>query len=207
MSTGESSSGFSSVLLQVLFPQSLRDLFLCVFYLFCYVCFSDERQGSLRLNNLTNQMSGKYVCRAFNSAGSDSCSISLEVVTCTCVITTHTHTHRHGVFYSKQQNSDSSSSLSIEHWSGGCSRTGLRCRPHLHGSAACLHPQTTTTKAGAPWGGGGGGDVQRDQVRAWLHHGVNNVHHCPTPKSTHLDQYGQKLAKVKDWPHNDKRKT
>ncbi|XP_008307677.1 endothelial cell-selective adhesion molecule-like isoform X1 [Cynoglossus semilaevis] len=41
----------------------------------------NERQGSLRLNNLTNQMSGKYVCRAFNSAGSDSCSISLEVVT------------------------------------------------------------------------------------------------------------------------------
>ncbi|CAL9707847.1 unnamed protein product [Knipowitschia caucasica] len=41
----------------------------------------DERQGTLRLSNLTKSMSGKYVCRASNTAGSDTCSINLEVVT------------------------------------------------------------------------------------------------------------------------------
>lgn len=48
------------------------------------VCFSaDERHGTLRLSNLTKSMSGKYICRASNTAGSDSCSINLEVITCT----------------------------------------------------------------------------------------------------------------------------
>ncbi|XP_029026818.1 endothelial cell-selective adhesion molecule isoform X2 [Betta splendens] len=41
----------------------------------------NERHGTLRLNNLTKSMSGKYVCRASNTAGSDSCSINLEVIT------------------------------------------------------------------------------------------------------------------------------
>ncbi|XP_071392443.1 endothelial cell-selective adhesion molecule [Centroberyx affinis] len=41
----------------------------------------NERQGTLRLSNLTKSMSGKYVCRASNTAGSDSCSINLEVIT------------------------------------------------------------------------------------------------------------------------------
>ncbi|KAM3875484.1 endothelial cell-selective adhesion molecule [Diretmus argenteus] len=43
--------------------------------------FMDERLGTLRLSNLTKSMSGKYVCRASNTAGSDSCSINLEVIT------------------------------------------------------------------------------------------------------------------------------
>ncbi|XP_031440099.1 immunoglobulin superfamily member 11 isoform X2 [Clupea harengus] len=41
--------------------------------------YLDERQGSLRLNNLTKSMSGKYVCRASNTAGAESCYINLEV--------------------------------------------------------------------------------------------------------------------------------
>ncbi|KAM6933584.1 endothelial cell-selective adhesion molecule isoform 1-T1 [Xenentodon cancila] len=43
--------------------------------------FMDERHGTLRLSNLTKGMSGKYICRASNTAGSDSCSINLEVIT------------------------------------------------------------------------------------------------------------------------------
>ncbi|XP_075956192.1 endothelial cell-selective adhesion molecule [Anarhichas minor] len=43
--------------------------------------FMDERHGTLRLSNLTKSMSGKYICRASNTAGSDSCSINLEVMT------------------------------------------------------------------------------------------------------------------------------
>ncbi|XP_053502555.1 endothelial cell-selective adhesion molecule isoform X2 [Ictalurus furcatus] len=39
----------------------------------------NERQGTLRLSNLTKSMSGKYVCKASNTAGSDSCHINLEV--------------------------------------------------------------------------------------------------------------------------------
>ncbi|XP_037836461.1 endothelial cell-selective adhesion molecule [Kryptolebias marmoratus] len=42
---------------------------------------ADERHGTLRLSNLTKSMSGKYICRASNTAGSDSCSINLEVIT------------------------------------------------------------------------------------------------------------------------------
>ncbi|XP_051535327.1 endothelial cell-selective adhesion molecule-like [Myxocyprinus asiaticus] len=41
----------------------------------------NERQGTLRLSNLTKNMSGKYVCRASNTAGTDSCHINLEVST------------------------------------------------------------------------------------------------------------------------------
>ncbi|KAM9317606.1 endothelial cell-selective adhesion molecule [Pholidichthys leucotaenia] len=41
----------------------------------------NERHGTLRLSNLTKSMSGKYICRASNTAGSDSCSINLEVLT------------------------------------------------------------------------------------------------------------------------------
>ncbi|MEQ2161539.1 hypothetical protein GOODEAATRI_010592, partial [Goodea atripinnis] len=47
----------------------------------------DERHGTLRLSNLTKGMSGKYICRASNTAGSDSCSINLEVITCTYPLT------------------------------------------------------------------------------------------------------------------------
>ncbi|KAA0701912.1 Endothelial cell-selective adhesion molecule [Triplophysa tibetana] len=41
----------------------------------------NERQGTLRLSNLTKNMSGKYVCRASNTAGTESCHINLEVST------------------------------------------------------------------------------------------------------------------------------
>ncbi|XP_068601863.1 endothelial cell-selective adhesion molecule, partial [Brachionichthys hirsutus] len=41
----------------------------------------NERHGTLRLSNLTKSMSGKYMCRASNTAGSDGCSINLEVIT------------------------------------------------------------------------------------------------------------------------------
>uniref|UniRef100_A0A8C2FNC3 Endothelial cell adhesion molecule b n=1 Tax=Cyprinus carpio TaxID=7962 RepID=A0A8C2FNC3_CYPCA len=43
--------------------------------------YLDERQGTLRLSNLTKSMSGKYVCHASNTAGTDSCHINLEVST------------------------------------------------------------------------------------------------------------------------------
>ncbi|XP_010890537.2 endothelial cell-selective adhesion molecule isoform X2 [Esox lucius] len=48
---------------------------------FLVLGFMDERQGTLRLSNLNKNMSGKYVCRASNTAGSDTCSINLEVIT------------------------------------------------------------------------------------------------------------------------------
>ncbi|XP_077064776.1 endothelial cell-selective adhesion molecule isoform X2 [Siphateles boraxobius] len=41
----------------------------------------NERQGTLRLSNLTKSMSGKYICRSSNTAGTDSCHINLEVST------------------------------------------------------------------------------------------------------------------------------
>ncbi|KAK7156303.1 hypothetical protein R3I94_006401 [Phoxinus phoxinus] len=41
----------------------------------------NERQGTLRLSNLSRSMSGKYICRASNTAGTDSCHINLEVST------------------------------------------------------------------------------------------------------------------------------
>lgn len=45
----------------------------------------NERTGSLKLGNLSSNMSGKYVCSASNSAGSESCFINLEIVTSTNV--------------------------------------------------------------------------------------------------------------------------
>nr|XP_023681882.1 endothelial cell-selective adhesion molecule-like isoform X1 [Paramormyrops kingsleyae] len=39
----------------------------------------NEKQGTLRLSNLSQAMSGKYVCRASNTAGAESCYINLEV--------------------------------------------------------------------------------------------------------------------------------
>ncbi|XP_029304713.1 endothelial cell adhesion molecule a isoform X2 [Cottoperca gobio] len=45
----------------------------------------NEKIGTLKLSNLSSNMSGKYECTASNSAGSESCSISLEIVTSTNV--------------------------------------------------------------------------------------------------------------------------
>uniref|UniRef100_A0A3Q3MZQ1 Endothelial cell adhesion molecule b n=1 Tax=Mastacembelus armatus TaxID=205130 RepID=A0A3Q3MZQ1_9TELE len=42
----------------------------------------------------TLSMSGKYVCRASNTAGSDSCSINLEVITCTYTFLFYSTSHR-----------------------------------------------------------------------------------------------------------------
>ncbi|NWT23830.1 ESAM protein, partial [Cardinalis cardinalis] len=39
----------------------------------------DQAKGTLKLTNLSLEMSGVYVCRAENQAGSESCSIVLEV--------------------------------------------------------------------------------------------------------------------------------
>ncbi|KAJ8280641.1 hypothetical protein GJAV_G00057240 [Gymnothorax javanicus] len=39
----------------------------------------NEKLGTLRLSNLTKNMSGKYVCRASNTAGSETCYVNLEV--------------------------------------------------------------------------------------------------------------------------------
>ena len=52
----------------------------------------DERQGTLRLSNLTKGMAGKYVCRASNTAGSDSCSINLDIITRTYPAHSHSNT-------------------------------------------------------------------------------------------------------------------
>lgn len=46
----------------------------------CYL--SDEAAGTLKLNNLSSNMSGKYECTASNSAGEAKCYINLEVITC-----------------------------------------------------------------------------------------------------------------------------
>ncbi|XP_070773523.1 endothelial cell adhesion molecule a [Enoplosus armatus] len=45
----------------------------------------NEKAGTLRLSNLSSNMSGKYVCTASNSAGSESCFVNLEIVTSTNV--------------------------------------------------------------------------------------------------------------------------
>ncbi|TNN51790.1 Endothelial cell-selective adhesion molecule [Liparis tanakae] len=45
----------------------------------------NEKTGTLKLSNLSSNMSGKYVCAASNSAGSESCFINLEIVTSTNV--------------------------------------------------------------------------------------------------------------------------
>uniref|UniRef100_A0A8C1VLI4 Endothelial cell adhesion molecule a n=1 Tax=Cyprinus carpio TaxID=7962 RepID=A0A8C1VLI4_CYPCA len=39
--------------------------------------------GTLKLNNLSSNMSGKYMCTASNSAGAETCYINLEVITST----------------------------------------------------------------------------------------------------------------------------
>lgn len=49
----------------------------------CSLLLVDEKTGTLKLNNLSSNMSGKYVCTASNTAGSESCFINLEIVTCT----------------------------------------------------------------------------------------------------------------------------
>ncbi|KAK9536040.1 hypothetical protein VZT92_005858 [Zoarces viviparus] len=45
----------------------------------------NEKTGTLKLSNLSSNMSGKYVCTASNSAGSESCFINLEIRTSTNV--------------------------------------------------------------------------------------------------------------------------
>ncbi|XP_008290292.1 endothelial cell-selective adhesion molecule-like [Stegastes partitus] len=45
----------------------------------------NEKTGTLKLSNLSSNMSGKYVCTASNTAGSESCIIDLEIVTSTNV--------------------------------------------------------------------------------------------------------------------------
>ncbi|KAL2094364.1 hypothetical protein ACEWY4_009083 [Coilia grayii] len=41
----------------------------------------NESAGTLKLTNLSSSMSGKYVCNASNSAGTETCYINLEVIT------------------------------------------------------------------------------------------------------------------------------
>uniref|UniRef100_A0A8C1WCJ4 Endothelial cell adhesion molecule a n=1 Tax=Cyprinus carpio TaxID=7962 RepID=A0A8C1WCJ4_CYPCA len=43
----------------------------------------NETAGTLKLNNLSSNMSGKYMCTASNSAGEETCYINLEVITST----------------------------------------------------------------------------------------------------------------------------
>ncbi|XP_059401111.1 endothelial cell-selective adhesion molecule-like [Carassius carassius] len=43
----------------------------------------NETAGTLKLNNLSSNMSGKYKCTASNSAGVETCYINLEVITST----------------------------------------------------------------------------------------------------------------------------
>lgn len=45
----------------------------------------DEKTGTLKLANLTSSMSGKYVCTAANTAGSETCLVNLEVISSTNV--------------------------------------------------------------------------------------------------------------------------
>lgn len=45
----------------------------------------DEKTGTLKLANLTSSMSGKYVCTATNTAGSETCIINLDVISSTNV--------------------------------------------------------------------------------------------------------------------------
>ncbi|KAF7661065.1 hypothetical protein LDENG_00270060 [Lucifuga dentata] len=40
----------------------------------------NEKTGTLTLNNLSSNMSGKYVCTASNSAGSETCYINMEII-------------------------------------------------------------------------------------------------------------------------------
>ncbi|MFT7818598.1 endothelial cell-selective adhesion molecule [Arapaima gigas] len=43
----------------------------------------DEKQGTLKLNNLSSDMSGTYICTVSNTVGSETCSIELNVSTAT----------------------------------------------------------------------------------------------------------------------------
>lgn len=43
----------------------------------------NETAGTLKLNNLSSNMSGKYVCTSSNSVGEETCYINLEVITST----------------------------------------------------------------------------------------------------------------------------
>ncbi|XP_051973984.1 endothelial cell-selective adhesion molecule-like [Xyrauchen texanus] len=43
----------------------------------------NETAGTLKLNNLSSDMSGKYMCTSANSAGEETCYINLEVITST----------------------------------------------------------------------------------------------------------------------------
>ncbi|XP_026184119.1 endothelial cell adhesion molecule a isoform X2 [Mastacembelus armatus] len=45
----------------------------------------NQKTGTLKLSNLSSNMSGKYVCTASNSAGEETCFINLEIVTSTNV--------------------------------------------------------------------------------------------------------------------------
>ncbi|XP_062261652.1 endothelial cell adhesion molecule a isoform X2 [Platichthys flesus] len=45
----------------------------------------NEKTGTLKLSNLSSNMSGKYMCTASNPAGSETCFINLEIVTSTNV--------------------------------------------------------------------------------------------------------------------------
>ncbi|XP_071316311.1 endothelial cell adhesion molecule a [Trachinotus anak] len=45
----------------------------------------NEKTGTLKLSNLSSNMSGKYVCTARNSAGSETCFINLEIISSTNV--------------------------------------------------------------------------------------------------------------------------
>ncbi|XP_074528839.1 endothelial cell adhesion molecule a [Halichoeres trimaculatus] len=40
----------------------------------------NEKAGTLRLSNLSSNMSGKYVCSATNTAGSETCFINLDII-------------------------------------------------------------------------------------------------------------------------------
>lgn len=46
----------------------------------CSALFLDEKAGTLKLSNLSSNMSGKYECLASNSAGTQACVINLEII-------------------------------------------------------------------------------------------------------------------------------
>ncbi|XP_069470636.1 endothelial cell-selective adhesion molecule [Ambystoma mexicanum] len=45
-----------------------------------FLSLADKIKGNLSLTNLTREMSGTYVCKAANGAGTSNCSITLEVI-------------------------------------------------------------------------------------------------------------------------------
>lgn len=73
-----------------------------IIYAMCPV-FVDETAGTLKLNNLSSNMSGKYMCISSNSAGEESCYYDLNVITCMYIsgssahctnVTLHVKTHK-----------------------------------------------------------------------------------------------------------------